>query len=238
MQWIWLLHLKKQFEIANRLWQRGDDTHHDKENGYKLYKRAADSGFSNAEFQMGYILLRGIVSDPDTLKAVDYIRKAAEKGHREALNTMGHCYARGIVVERNPEKSFQAYKKSSDLGHNTAGWHVGLCYYNGFGTQENVKVAREYFNDYLDVYNNAPYMIALTYYKELSPEAIHWFEVALKMEKLPDSQRSDALRKLSACYRFGRCGVNTDIDKADRLLEEAAKYGDRELKDLIDFLKN
>lgn len=64
----------------------------------------------------------------------------------------------------------------------------------------------------------------------------HFFYKALNRASLDNKLRDDILRKLSACYRFGRCGITEeriDIPKADSLFNEAVKYGEEKAVDVM-----
>ena len=61
------------------------------------YRRAADSDFVPAQYQLGVIYDSG-GSAQNPVMAENYLRKAAEHGHREAQYLLGQYYYRGRVM--------------------------------------------------------------------------------------------------------------------------------------------
>lgn len=227
---------KAQFDIATKLWRRGFDAANDGEMGFYLFEKSAEAGYAKAQHQMGYMLWNGYFVEKDSVQGVEWFKKAADNNEPRALFAMAQLYANGKFVPQDSVKAFESYKRCYELGSDDSAWKLALCYLNGFGTEPDQAKVRELIEPLRGKYNNVDYVKALSYYNELSPKAVELFEQCTKDSKLPDSQRSDALRKLSACYRFGRCGVTTDPDKADALLKEAATYGDQEATDVLQFL--
>ena len=152
---------------------------------------------------------KGIDGTPDYKIAFQYWMELAEKGEKNKAvgeYKVGEYYDFGRGVERNKLEAFSWYTKAANKGHGLAQYKVGMCMYYGETISQNYK------------------------------EAIRYFELALKDLYLLNNVRGEIMRKLSACYRFGR-GVSVDVEKADYYMKEAARYGDADALNLQEYLQ-
>ena len=58
----------------------------------KWYRKAAEQGFAEAQYNLGVCYYHGLGVEPDYSEAVKWWRQAAEQGHAEAQNNLGDCY--------------------------------------------------------------------------------------------------------------------------------------------------
>ena len=198
---------------------------------------AANFGKIEAQKDLARKYLKGIDVDCDTIKALYYLTMAADQGDTDAANYVANSYLNGVGVAKDYDKAFNLFMRSSQKNDRTAKYGLGLCHYYGYGTPINKTKAIEYLKDVEDWFLEVPYIIGIIYYEQNSGEAITHFNTALNRPKLENKMRGDILRKLSACYRFGRCGIKEnqiDIQKADSLFKEAAKYGEEKAIDVLE----
>jgi TPR repeat protein len=71
-----------------------------------LFSKAADSGFAEAQFYLGWICAGMVGSDgsgfpQDNVQATNWWRKGAEQGHADSQHYLGEYYACGWGVEQN-----------------------------------------------------------------------------------------------------------------------------------------
>ena len=198
---------------------------------------AANFGKIEAQKELARKYMKGIDVDCDTIKAIYYLTMAADQGDVDAANYVANSYLNGVGIAKDYDKAFELFLKNSQTNDRTAKYGLGLCHYYGYGTPINKTKAIEYLNDVEDWFLEVPYIIGIIYYEQNSEEAITYFNTALNRPKLENKMRGDILRKLSACYRFGRCGIKEnqiDIHKADSLFNEAAKYGEEKAIDVLE----
>lgn len=233
------------FEAANKMWKRDkNDGHNDRINGFIWFEKSAKAGYSLAQNQMGYIYLKGITVEPDTLKAVSWYKLAAKNNEAEAISALGRLYINGKGVDKDAEHGFQLLNESADKGHLNSKLYLAYCYLYGLGTNRNTQHARILFQKYFDNFNHEPeqrvivvdnrvidldYLIGLTYYFENSPKCIPLFEASMQSKTFDRLQRGDLLRKLAFCYSDGKCGKHVDKATSDRLLSDAVNYGHFEI---------
>ena len=78
---------------------------------------AAEQGFAEAQFSLGYCYYFGKGVEKDCDKAAELYALAAEQGHPTAMFALGDCYYEGKGAEKNWEKAAEWYQKSLDAGY-------------------------------------------------------------------------------------------------------------------------
>lgn len=190
------------------------------------FQRASNYGKLEAQLELGRRYLQGECVKCDTVMALFYLEKACANGASRIAGFCGNCYLKGNGVLKDYDKAFDLFWKGALEGDRMAIYGVGLCYYYGYGTVVDKDKAVEYLSRIEDWYPDIPYLIGCVFYEDRNKEAVRHFDFALAIPDLDKRLRSDILRRLSACYRFGYCGVKVDVLKADLLFKEAAQYGD------------
>ena len=80
-----------------------------------IWRKAADSGNSDAQYYVATLFERGVTGTPDFAKAVNWYQKAAEQDHRQAAMNLGRLYDRGLGVPQNHQEAFAWVTKASGL---------------------------------------------------------------------------------------------------------------------------
>ncbi len=94
-----------QFHLGSFLFS-GELGSLNKEQGFSLLEKAAQSGYPPAQFQVGVILLYGDdVILQDTQQSFFWMKSAAESGHNKASNYMGEMFRLGLGIYRNSSLS-------------------------------------------------------------------------------------------------------------------------------------
>ena len=234
------------FEAASQMWKRDYNEHgrHDSANGYIWFEKSAKAGYPSAQFQMGYIYLKGWTVKPDTLKAMSWFKLAAKNNVPGAISAMGRLYINGKGIEKDTERGFRLFNESADKDYPDAKLYLAYCHLYGIGTPRDTQQARTWFQKYFDSFKHAPdqraivynnqlidldYFLGLTYYYENSAECIPLFEASMNCKGYIKSQRGDLLRKLATCYREGKCGIEKNAAKAEELQKNASNYGSEEI---------
>lgn len=126
-----------------------------------------------------------------------------------AQNNLGGMYKMGLGVPQSYPEALHWYYKAAEQDYALTDYQLGKAYYSGeniVGRESNYVAAREYLEKYVAQFRQKNGRIVVE-------------DADMK------SVMSDALRMLQALYRFGR-GTAVDVEKANRLLEEATQFGD------------
>src|SRR5713226_4650971 len=78
----------------------------------KWYRRAADSGYADAQNSLGSIYQ----ADHRYSDAVGWYQKAADQGHALALNNLAYLYDLGLGVTQDRRHAFELYMKAANRG--------------------------------------------------------------------------------------------------------------------------
>lgn len=89
----------------------------DVDKAIEWYRKAADQGLAEAQFNLAHIL---VSEDISTVGAAEYMLKAAEQGMADAQYLMGVTYAEGIGVEPDEEKARLWLKRAVAQGQKDA----------------------------------------------------------------------------------------------------------------------
>ena len=85
------------------------------------YRKAADHGFTKAQYNLGVFYLNGQGGCPkDPATAVDWFRKAADQGLAIAQRNMGVLYWNGTGVEADECLGMEWYQKAAKGGDTEA----------------------------------------------------------------------------------------------------------------------
>lgn len=210
-------------------------------------RAAAELGHLEAQKQLGMYYLTGRNTNPvsrndntitcDTIKAARWFEQAAVQGNVEAANIAAHLYLSGHGVRQDLSKAFALYNMHSTQNDYDIQYGLGLCYYYGYGVQRNIQTALPYLIEAEDWHSEVPYLIGNIYYMDnYNPEAVIYYNRALKRKNLNTPVRHAILMKLSECNRFGRCGLQINTSEADRLLNQANSIGVSTEKDIAEYL--
>jgi len=83
------------------------------EEAAKWYLRAAVSGFTRAQFNLGTLYLRGAGVERSDEDAAHWIGEAADAGCPTAVAALGYLYASGRGVPRDQQKARELTQKAA-----------------------------------------------------------------------------------------------------------------------------
>jgi hypothetical protein len=134
----------------------------------------ANSGDSDAQYDVGTMYQNGRGVGADRNKAVEWYQKAAgqgnpkaasrlklmesnaarfdktlsaaESGNRDSQYEIGNMYMTGIGADIDYGKAISFFEKSASQGHSKAAYKLGLIYYEGAGVSANKKTAFKWFS--------------------------------------------------------------------------------------------
>ena len=177
----------------------------------------------------------------DYEKAIYWFRKAADQNFGLALFAMGQCYDLGRGVKQDLSEAFHWYEKAANQKVNIASYFLGWMYYDGRGTEQNIAKALSYWeqavSEGLDDARTL-YLLGMGYYDAMDAKAVTYLQMSINSSEIDEMAKGVALQKLAACYRFGRCGVTVDDQKADELMKQAAACGNSDAQKIQKWLKS
>ncbi|KAF9168383.1 hypothetical protein DFQ26_009006 [Actinomortierella ambigua] len=112
--------LDAQMEVASRFRDGSSGATKNDQLAFKWYRRAADQGNADAQYQLGELLNLGRVAGRSHIGAIPWYFKAANQGHASAQTALGWAYQYGRGVEVNEIESDYWYLKAAMQGHTKA----------------------------------------------------------------------------------------------------------------------
>lgn len=111
----------------------------------------ADSGDSEAQFELGYHYYNGskelqYTTQKSYEEAVKWWRLSAEQGNTKALYNLGICYFYGHGVLKDVIEAVRLYRLAGEQLYLPSLYSLGVCYYNGQGVVKDLKEAYFWFN--------------------------------------------------------------------------------------------
>ena len=129
-------HREAQFQCAMSCF-RGDVSL-DFEAGKKWLSKAADNGWSRAEFCLFQLYYNGLplgkdcpAYPKDKTEAIKWLRRAAEHGHFQAQSTLAVMLIRGLDVEQNKPEAEKLLRNAAEHGFAQAQNDFGFAILNG-----------------------------------------------------------------------------------------------------------
>ena len=95
--------------------------------GVKWFRKAAEQGNAEGQYNLGVRYLQGEGVAKDATEGVKWLRKAAEQGNTEGQYNLGVCYAKGYGVAKDDVTAYM--------------W-TNLAASSGVKSAENAKVLR------------------------------------------------------------------------------------------------
>ena len=105
----------------------------DDEEAIKWYRKAAEQGFAEAQYNLGVCYGTGEGVTMDEVEAVNWYRKAADQRYAPAQSNLGVMYETGQGVAKNYTEAVKWYRKAAEQGDATAQCNLAGCYYFGKG---------------------------------------------------------------------------------------------------------
>ncbi|XP_010551604.1 PREDICTED: F-box protein At1g70590 isoform X2 [Tarenaya hassleriana] len=96
----------------------------------KWLRRAAESGYIRAQYQLALSLHQGRVVSPNLQEAARWYLKAAEGGYVRAMHNISLCYSVGEGLPQNRKLARKWMKRAADHGHCKAQFEHGLALFS------------------------------------------------------------------------------------------------------------
>jgi len=108
-------------------------------------RRCALLGHAESQYQLGFLLLRGLDLTQDSVQGAIWIELAAGQGHAEAQWTLALCYREGNGVFKSYARALEWMRQAALQGDAQAQTSVGRIYCKGEGVQPDLAEARRWF---------------------------------------------------------------------------------------------
>ena len=196
------------------------------------WRKAAEQGYANAQFNLGLCYDRGNGVTQDVAEAVEWWRKAAEQGNANAQFSIGYCYAQGNGVTQDFAEAAKWFRKAAEQGDANAQFNLGYCYGQGYGvTQDYAEAVKWYRKAAEQGFAPAQYRLGRCYETGRGvtndyAEAVKWFR------KAAEQGNAAAQYNLGECYEYGK-GVTKSITEAVKWYRKAAAQGDYHAKEQL-----
>ncbi|RIA83357.1 hypothetical protein C1645_466916 [Glomus cerebriforme] len=215
-------HIVKDVAECNlgQYYRYGKGVEKDEVKAFEYFKKSADQGYLNAQFQLGYCYDKGIGIEINKAKAFEYYKIAAEKGHNIAQNNLGILYENGEGIGNDLEKAIYWYNKATENGNDTAQYNLGRCYRFGIGVEKNDIKSFEYYKKSADQgHLKAKFNLGYYYDKGIGIEvnkakAFEYYKIAA------DNGYSDAQNSIGFLYKNGE-GTEKNLEKAAYWFQKA-----------------
>lgn len=100
--------------------------------------RAADMGFSRAQYEYGMILIR---EEEDEVKGIEWVKRAAFGGYARAMTYLGNAYLKGELVPQSTSIALEWFDQAVKKKDPEAQLALGTLYANGIAAQPDPDAA-------------------------------------------------------------------------------------------------
>ena len=209
-QWIVLVILFSSLSTycqndAEGLYQKGLQAY--KKNDYStamtLFRKAAESGHTEAQYQLGYMYSLNMGNIPHNYQeSIKWLKKAVEKNNTAAMCQLAFMYSYGHGVEKSETLQMEWYRKAAGLGDPNAMYSMASRYQEGKWVNGK-KVNRNY------------------------KEAERWYLKAALFKDIPKYSGTayNAMWNLAKIYEEGLGGVQKDLQKAANIYGYLLDHG-------------
>lgn len=107
------------------------DQLHNNAEAMRWLRKAAESGYVDAQYQLGLQYYIGDMINKDNKEAAKWLLKASEQGCVECHSLLGTMYENGWGVPQDGQKAYRYLKSASDHGDFNAMTKLGVMYLEG-----------------------------------------------------------------------------------------------------------
>lgn len=197
----------------------------DYQEALKWYRKAAELGHAEAQFNLGemYVLGKGVSND--YYEAANWFLKSAEQGNVGAQIYLGMMYDGGDGVSQDDSEAAKWFQKAAEQGDEHAQFTIGLRYKRGEGVAQDYHAAAKWFRKAAEQgLDLSQYVLGEMYYNGEGVtqdyyEAVKWFRMAAEQGNV------GAQYNLGLMYSRGE-GVDQDFYETVKWYRKAAEQGD------------
>ena len=207
-----------EMELAFRASKSGDDVA-----AVEWYRKAADQGFAEAQFNLGKMYSAGLGVGRNKKEAENWYRKAADQGFADAQCSLGEMLDASRSCKFSQE-AVEWYRKAAEQGLADAQFNLGKMYAFGSGVSKNEKEAVHWFRKSAEQgFADAQFSFGMTLYNGRGGDQDHQ-EAAKWFRKAAEQGIAEAQNNLGAMCGEG-LGVGKDQKEAANWYRKAAEQG-------------
>jgi hypothetical protein len=121
----------------------GDGVAADKTEAVKWFRKAAEQGLAEAQYNLALWSARGEGTVKDMTAAVRWHRRAAEQNFAPAQHALAILYALGEGITKDANEAAKWYRKAAEQGYPPAQANLGVKYLQGVGVaQDSTEAAK------------------------------------------------------------------------------------------------
>ncbi|MES2884716.1 MAG: tetratricopeptide repeat protein [Pseudomonadota bacterium] len=106
---------------------------------------AADAGYPQAQYQMGWMNYLGFGVAKDMEQAVAWFRRAADQGNVDGMNALGTALREGKGAEQSYSDALHWYRAAAEQGHPEGEVNIGFMHEMGYATAKDPALAARYY---------------------------------------------------------------------------------------------
>jgi hypothetical protein len=123
----------------------GDGTQAARVEAVKWFRKAAEQGLAEAQFNLALMCIRGDGTPLDGPGALKWFRAAAEQDFAKAQHKLAVMYAVGEIVPKNDAEAAKWYRRAAENGFAPAQSNLGAKYLAGVGVSKDNAEAVKWF---------------------------------------------------------------------------------------------
>ncbi len=127
------------------LYSRGFGVEVDAERAVEWFRKAAEQGHANAQYNLGVMYEEGLGVVEDDAQAAGWYRRAAANGDAHAQYALAGLYAEGRGLEKDEAQAAVWHRKVAEHGDMRAQYLLGQIYLWGLGVDEDRAEAARWF---------------------------------------------------------------------------------------------
>ncbi len=208
----------------------------DKNEAVKWYRRAAEQGIAEAEYNLAGCCHNGEGVETNEVEARKWWRKAAEQNSKEAQFNLGISYEFGFGIPSDLQEAVKWYRKAAEQGIDQAQYFLGNMYFNGRGIETNHAEAVKWFRLAAEHGNVVAQRRLVGIYTEGIGVPKDYAEAFKWVYKSADQGVIDAQYVVGTWYLAGLC-VPKDNVEAYKWFNLAAARGNQDAKTELDTLE-
>lgn len=225
-----------------QMYSKGEYVCQNEETAQRYYKDAL-SGFlkleskdqadDNLYYKLGSMFKKGLGTDIDMDKAIDYFKRSAELGNKNAKRVLALEYISGEHLEQDIDKGLVMLTECAESGDAFACYKLGKIYFKGEIVLQNLDKAEKYL---LSAENNefTQYALGKLYLQKEKydiQKAVDYFEKSADKNMWSSYQ-------LGRLYLFGTDGLKKDKTKAVEWLTKSANDGNEYAQNILNNMEH
>lgn len=133
---------QKEFDHAQHLKNK---RHPNKKKAHEYYERSARHGNADAQYVMGEIFQKGLLTKRNSKVAMKWFTMAATNGHADAQYRLGCKYQNCQGKIRDYKQAHEWFARAANQNHPEAQYCLGFMHQNGQGTKKDAGLALHWY---------------------------------------------------------------------------------------------